>query len=546
MNDDLAVLLTERFEQSTDRKDQPHGVRANRQLPHPLTPLIGREDDVRRVLDLLDDPDNRMVTIFGTGGVGKTRLALAVADRAKDRYPDALAYVDVGTVTEPSLVIPTVAQALGFQERSGAALGARLSESPGSGHALIVLDNMEQVAEAGPELADLLAAASRVQLLVTSRRILNVRGEHVFEVEPLPVPGPDDAPTTAVELFLDRATASRPDFRPSGDDLAAIAELTRTLDGLPLAIELASAWVRVMTPRAILDRMGERPLELLHAGSTDMPKRQQNLRDTIAWSYSLLTPDAQTLFARLAVFVGSVDLQAIEHVANPDGRLATLDLLGSLVDSSLIRAAGDAAEPHFGMLETIREFADERLQASGDAIEIEKRHEMFYLGLAERGGIANDDAEPALWLDRFDNFRAVLRRAVRRGDAAVGVRMGRALVDFWDQRGWYSEGREWMNDVSAWYTLELWAAAELIDGRPERAARLFALAERGYDQASALRHRTETETHRRLEADLRAALGDRYEPIVSDVRQLDFDSALESLADETPTGNGAPGSVSTR
>jgi hypothetical protein len=165
-----------------------------------------------------------------------------------------------------------------------------------------------------------------------------LRGEHLYEVEPLPVPAGEET-TPAVELFLDRARAARPDFRPTGDDLTAIAELTRELDGLPLAIELASAWVRVMSPRAILERLGERPLELLRTGSRDMPERQQTLRETMAWSYSLLSTDAQTLFARLSVFVGSVDLEAIEQVANPDGGLPTLDLLGSLVENSLVRPA---------------------------------------------------------------------------------------------------------------------------------------------------------------------------------------------------------------
>src|SRR5205823_8410433 len=193
-----------------------------------------------------------------------------------------------------------------------------------------------------------------LQVMATSRRVLKVRGEHVFEVEPLAVPGADGKATAAVELFLDRARAARPGFRPSKADLAAIAELTRELDGLPLAIELASAWVRVMSPRAILERMGDRPLELLRSSARDMPKRQRTLRDTIAWSYSLLEVGAQTVFARLSAFVGSVDLDAIERVVDPAGRLPMLDLIGSLVESSLVRPSGESGEPHFGMLETIR------------------------------------------------------------------------------------------------------------------------------------------------------------------------------------------------
>jgi hypothetical protein len=231
------------------------------------------------------------------------------------------------------------------------------------------------------------------------------------------------------------------------------------------------------------------------------------------------------------VFVGTVDLDAIEHVANPDGRLPTLDLLGSLVDSSLVRPAGDAAEPQFGMLETIREFAAEQLEAGGAAEETSRRHEAYYLELAERGSMAQGTVDPTDWLERFDNFRAVLRRAVLRGDATVGLRMGRALAGFWHRRGWYSEGRDWMKDATAWYTLELWATAELQEGRAERALRLSSLAERGYQGAHP--RRDATETHRRLEEELRAALGARYEPLRAEARKLDFDAALDELTSET-------------
>ncbi len=492
--DDLAILLSERFEGSAAPPDAPARPGAFGRVPRPLTRLIGREADVTRVLHLLDDPENRILTIFGTGGVGKTRLALAVAERLKDRDPEGVMYVDLSAVNEASLVIPSVADAFGLRERDGASLGARLSEGREAKRLLIVLDNVEQVAAAAPDLADLLAAAPGVQLMVTSRRVLNLRGEHVYEVEPLPVPAEDEETTPAVELFLERAKAGRPDFKPTGDDIAAIAELTRELDGLPLAIELAGAWVRVMSPRAILERMGDRPLDLLRSGSTDMPKRQQTLRDTIAWSYAMLSKDAQT--------------------------------------TSLVRPAGEGTEPLFGMFETIREFAAEQLEAGGAAEETRQRHEAYYLELAERGSIAQGSVEPTDWLERFDNFRAVLRRAALRGDAATGVRMGRALAGFWHLRGWYSEGRGWMTDATAWYTLELWAMAELGEGRAERALRLFALAERGYRGSRPWR--TETETHQRLEAALRAALGARYKPLMTEARQLDFDAAMEELASGIP------------
>jgi len=700
--DDLAVLLTERFAASATRSKEAR--RAGR-VPRPLTRLIGREEDVTHVLELLDDPENRMVTLFGTGGVGKTRLALAVAERAKDRYPDGVAYVELAAVTEPSLVIPTIAEALGVEEGAGASLDIRLREALAATHMLIVLDNVEQLADAAPDLADLLASAPGIQLLVTSRRVLNVRGERVYAVEPLPVPAADGEVTAAIELFIERAVASRPDFRPTDDDLAAIGELARRLDGLPLAIELASARLRMLSPRAVLERMGDRRLEFLRGGTRDLPERQQTLRDTIGWSHSMLTTDAQTLFARLAVFGGSASLDAIEQVANPDGRLVILELLASLVDTSLLRAAGEAAEPRFGMLETIREFAAEQLEVSGGADEYRARHEAYYLALSERGNIALGTADQLEWLDRFtretDNFRAVLRRAVRRDDAAVGVRMGRALATYWHMRGSYSEGRGWMKEVAAlprarpreravawtigafqalgqgdfemldenlddalraaqeaddrwtvgfaqllravvigssadderwrtalsdatasfdeegepllvglcmlsrsylarlhgrfdealdsaeaardlsvrigeWYVrmvasallartalelsdpagahgpaidsldaaqrirnmgfagyaLALWAMAELREGRTERAARLFAMAERGYRQARSRPWSPDAEIHRRLETDLRAALGDHYDELVAEARQVDFDAAITELAAE--------------
>jgi predicted ATPase len=448
--DDLAVLLTERFSTSMAPRAGRPLWQTYPPLPRPLTRLIGRDADVAGVLDLLAQADNRLVTVFGTAGVGKTRVALEVAERGRDRYPDGIAYVELAAVSEPGLVLPAIATALGVPEGAGTSLAGRLRDRLAESRVLIVLDNMEQLTDAAGDISELLAMADGAQILVTSRR--TIRGERVFELTPLAVPA-DGAITPAVELFLERARAIRPEFEPTTEDMAAIAELSRRLDGLPLAIELASAWMRILSPRAVLERMGHRRLQLLRTGPRDLPWRQRTLRDTVAWSYSLLAPTSRRLFTRLAVFVGSADFEAIDQVANPDGQLNTLELLSDLVEQSLVQAAGDATEPRFAMFETIREFAVEQLDANSEAAKYRARHEAYYVELAERGDAALGTADQVEWLDRLgrenDNLRAVLRRAVRRGDAVTAVRMGLALTTYWYMHGSHSEGRAWMQQVAA-------------------------------------------------------------------------------------------------
>ena len=316
---------------------------------------------------------------------------------------------------------------------------------------LIVLDNMEQLTEAAGELSDLLTATNALVLLVTSRRLLEVRGERVYTLEPLAVPT-NGAVTAAVDLFVERARSIHPGYQPNDVDLATFGELSRRLDGLPLAIELAAAWLRVLSPRALLQRMGYQRLEFLREGARDLPARQRTLRDTIAWSHSLLSADARLLFARLAVFVGRADLEAIEQVANPEGSLEVLDVIADLVDQSIVQALGEAAEPRFGMLETIREFAVEKLEETGTADDFRARHQTYYLQLAERGSAGLGTSAQVECLNRLsrenDNFRAVLRRALRRQDATSALRMGRALASYWYIGASYREGRGWMEQVA--------------------------------------------------------------------------------------------------
>jgi len=447
--DDLAVLLTESFAASVEVAVEPRS-RPTAPLPRPTTRLIGRDTDVAQVLDLLVDPDVRMVTIVGPGGIGKSRLAVAVAEGAKQRYPDGVVYVELASLREPSLVLPTIAKTLGIEE-PGTSADALLRDQLAEARMLIVLDNMEQLAAAAGDLSNLLGSTESVQVLVTSRRILGIRAERVYSLEPLAVPA-DTAVTAAVELFLDRARSIRPSYQPSAKDLATFAQLSRRLDGLPLAIELAAAWLRMLSPQALLQQVGQQPLEFLREGAVDLPARQRTLRDTIAWSHSLLSADCKVLFARLAVFSGSADLGAIEQVTSSEGRLDILELIAELVDQSLVQALGEAAEPRFGMLELIREFAGEQLKASGTADDYRARHQTYYLELAERGNVGLGTASQVEWLDRLgrenDNFRAVLRRALRREDATSALRMGRALASYWYIGGTGREGRDWMEQVA--------------------------------------------------------------------------------------------------
>lgn len=702
--DDLAVLLTERFAASVEAAVEPRS-RPIAPLPRPTTRLIGRDTDVAQVLDLLVDSDVRMVSIVGPGGIGKSRLAVAVAEGAKQRYPDGVVYVELASLREPSLVLPTIAKTLGIEE-PGTSADVLLRDQLAEARMLIVLDNMEQLAAAAGDLSNLLGSTESVQVLVTSRRILGIRAERVYALEPLAVPA-DTAVTAAVELFLDRAKSIRPSYQPSAEDLATFAELSRRLDGLPLAIELAAAWLRMLSPQALLQQVGQQPLEFLREGAVDLPARQRTLRDTIAWSHSLLSAECKVLFARLAVFSGSADLEAIEQVTNSEGRLDILELIAELVDQSLVQASGEAAEPRFGMLELIREFAGEQLNASGTADDYRARHQTYYLELAERGNAGLGTASQVEWLDRLgrenDNFRAVLRRALRREDATSALRMGRALASYWYIGGTGREGRDWMEQVAglpnaprnertvAWtiaaieafllgdfepietglddalpvaaegedrrimalaqllqaiargtgsddgqwrdpvteasrqleaegeplavsfglvagavlarihgrmdearrlaqqahdistrmgdsyvrvyastqlaraalglrdvvaarssaveallvarrlrnpsqmgYALELWATAELRDGRVERAGQLYALAERGTRLVSDWVWPTDAEEHRQLDGELRAALGDRYEQAITQARTIDLDRAVAELIESDP------------
>ena len=418
---------------SLSESDGPEAMR----LPAPLTALIGRQAEVRAVVDLL--AAHRLVTLTGPGGVGKTRLVIEAARAASPSFPDGVTFVDLSALRAAELVLPTIAQSLGVQAPAGQSLDDALAAHIGERRQLFVLDNFEQVVDASPAVAALLVRCASLVVLATSRAALAVRGEHIVPVEPLAIPDTaasvvDLGRNPAVALFVERAQAVRAGFALTSENATAVAAICARLDGLPLAIELAAARVAMLPPAALLTRL-EQALPTLTGGARDLPARQRTMRDAIAWSHDLLTPEEQALFRRLAVFVGGFTLEAAEAIGNPDGSLDAFDGLVSLAEKSLLVRTGDEAEPRFGMLATVREFAGERLEASGEEPAVRRAHAAWFLAWAE--GLRPEIEGPAGTeaLQRFEtehpNLRAALRFTSEAGDAEQAVRLAGALWKFW-------------------------------------------------------------------------------------------------------------------
>jgi predicted ATPase/transcriptional regulator with XRE-family HTH domain len=428
-------------------------------LPAQLTQLVGRDSEVADISGRLLREEVRLLTLTGAPGTGKTRLAIEVASNVKAHF-EAVCFVTLSAVSDPALVLPTVSRALGLKDGGEGTALPQLAQYIGERRVLLLLDNFEQVLGAASHVTQLLVACPRLKVLVTSREALNVRGEQQFQVPPLALPEQDRLPSLeqlsrypAIALFEERARAVRPDFELDEENAEAVALICRRLDGLPLAIELAAARIRLFPPQQIATRLDSR-LKLLTGGARDLPARQQTLRGAIEWSYNLLDGGEQTLLARAGVFVGGCSLSAVEAVCNAEGDLPVdvLDGLASLLDKSLVRQyEGPHGDTRFTMLETIREYAREQLDALGDCEMTERMHAEYYLALAEAAEPQLIGAEQTLWLDNLetdhDNLRAVLRWATERGEAEFAARLGATLWQFWFRRGYYGEGREWMQKV---------------------------------------------------------------------------------------------------
>jgi predicted ATPase/class 3 adenylate cyclase/Tfp pilus assembly protein PilF len=429
-------------------------------LPMQLTSFIGRQKELSELQDLLKS--THLLTLTGPGGSGKTRLALQVASEMIDQFRNGVFFIALAPISDPRLVASAIAQPLGIKETAGRSIADNLQEYLRGKSLLLILDNFEQVISAAPFVAQLLATCHELRILITSREGLRISGEQEYPVPPLVLPdlaGPLSNESLsqypAVELFVQRAKAAKPDFRITNETAPVIAEICHRLDGLPLAIELAAARIRLFSPRTMLDRLANR-LEFLSGGARDLPARQQTLRNAIAWSYDLLDEKEQRLFRRLSVFVSGCMIDAVEALAeDPLERISILGELGSLVDKSLLRQIDDAqGEPRFMMLELLHEFGLEQLAASGEQESIRLWHAQFFLLLAEQAESKLESAEQLEWVNRMeqehDNLRSALTWSMTADSGReICVRLATTLGLFWEVRGYFSEGRERVSAVLA-------------------------------------------------------------------------------------------------
>jgi predicted ATPase len=485
---EVEAELTEVAAGALDASDRPPSIvrvhRGGHNLPSQRTALVGRDAELASAKEALLHSSVRLLTLTGPGGTGKTRLAIQAAESLVSHFAGGVWFVNLAPITDPRLVASAVARSIGVRESGEVPLAAAVADRLRTfGRTLLVMDNFEQVSDGAALVKELLDTSPDLKVLVTSRLVLRIYGEHEFPVPPLPLPPADDASPAAlmacasVALFVQRAAAARPGFTLTPKNAAAVVEICRRVDGLPLAIELAAARVKILAPADLLARI-ERPLELLTGGARDLPERQQTLRRAIKWSYDLLAPAEQKLFRRLSVFVGGCTLESAEAVcdASEDLGIDLLTGMSALVDSSLLvqREPADG-ERRLVMLETFREYAREQLIEHDEASATRRAHAAYMLVLAEEETFGMDPVEREAWLRNcdaeHDNIRAALQYLIADGHTEWALRLGGALFRFWEQRDHLTEGRETLARV---LTMPQARAATRIRARALYAASVLA------------------------------------------------------------------------
>ncbi|MGA7670750.1 MAG: tetratricopeptide repeat protein [Nitrolancea sp.] len=480
-------LPIEDLERAVPRRRGPRLARERLPLPIPPTSFVGRDAEIRAVTNLLRQPETRLVTVTGPPGIGKTRLVLAVAETMAGEFADGVTFVPLAPIRDTTFVPASIAQALGHHGSDDGFIEQQLLDHLRTKHALLVVDNFEHVLDATSVLAHILATCPRVELLVSSRAALNIQGEHRFELGPLDLPSPgyhpvpDELPHfSAIQLFSERAKAVNPNFQVNATNSATIVEICQRLNGVPLAIELASARANVLSPPELVRRL-ESQLQVLTGGPSDLPERHQTMRGAITWSYELLNERERRLFRRLAYCAGGFTLETAEAIASHhDGvTCSVLDDLTTLVDKSLVMLApGEKDEARFTMLEAIREFGLEQLVQSGEFETTADLHCEFFVGFAERSYLEQVGEQQSQWFRRLEqrqsNIRLAGRRIIATANGSLAVRFGLGLWRFWD-RGHIQEGRDWLD-----------VFLDMPDLAPPNAARiplLFAAGRLAYRQA---------------------------------------------------------------